>query len=260
MPKIKLIPGKPPKPGSLPLKPRDPAQAFTWHKGELRIHLPKGKDFAEELHPRDAAGRFASGGGDFVGEREYRRFESAVEADAFGVRASGAAYASMNDEEINSMDRYKGAAFININRSLRDPETFAAKYGDDAQYMERMADDVYHLDQVIARSPLPEAVVTYRGVSAAHLPEGNLVGGVFSDAAFSSTSMNERLARGWGSALIEYRLPAGHNGFCMSAMLQGHDVEAEILLGRGGEYRVLEDRMDVNNNQSQRHLVVEPVQ
>jgi hypothetical protein len=96
------------------------------------------------------------------------------------------------------------------------------------------AEELAGFDAAIA-FPLPEEVVAYRGISP-ELLEGLKAGDEIADAGYTFVSLNSRWAQGFageGNPLLRMRLPAGERVFL------GKAREAEMVLARGGRYRIV---------------------
>lgn len=235
--------------------------------------------YVEEEHPRDAKGKFAKKGERAHNPLSFGKGDEQDDTERIQEYISGFSnwvWSAGTREEHEAADSYKGAGFWGVNMTLRsdfDPEEVAArlkrdgiKSTDDIGANDR-AKKIFALDRMIARSELPDDVKVYRYTDNAHLPQGNLAGGVLQDKAFLSTTLSRYLAEVhvWSEehALIEIRLPKGYNalGFARSAFRDG---EYELLLPRNEKLRVIEDKQyrlpGYRSGKSVRYLIVEPAE
>lgn len=102
------------------------------------------------------------------------------------------------------------------------------------------------MDALIARSTTRHDLTLYRGVSSSVRVE---VGAVYSDAAFSSTSLEERVARKFGyddstglSTILRIRAPAGTHGTQVGGGVR-IGGESEVVLARGQRMRVVREEV-----------------
>jgi hypothetical protein len=141
------------------------------------------------------------------------------------------------DDESRSMNVYQSSfgTFQKINNSLRDGTPL-----DDVFRMH-----VKNVDEVIAKSVLPEGMTLHRGMAFKTSKEyrefmdGISEGGAFMDRAYFSTTLDSNIAGQFGafgespSVRIELRVSAGQTG----AILDGDEME--ILLPRDQRWRVI---------------------
>ena len=112
---------------------------------------------------------------------------------------------------------------------------------------------VSELDKLVELSPaLPEDTVVYRGIGGAFAMEleAKGVGATFTDAGFTSVSLDRSIARGFPSRpsgnVMEIVLPAGTKAinpskFFTSGKIGGTELrqEKELILGRGTTFEIL---------------------
>lgn len=142
-----------------------------------------------------------------------------------------------------ALEHYRDIGYLDLNRDLRigktNNKTVAANLAD--------------LRTAFAASPLQRDVTVYRGTSDLKMlgssSAGSAVGKTWTDAAPGSTTIDERVARGFGDggAMLRITVPAGTGAVQLSdAPGRGKldDREGELLLQDGLTYRVTGDRME----------------
>lgn len=137
----------------------------------------------------------------------------------------------LNTKQKDAAQTYTGGEYTDINGGLRSgkvPREYQAT--------------VKHLDSAIDQSRLPENTVLYRGMDMSPAMAAKMTpGAVFSDAAYTSTSINpsipESFARGEGKTLMRIKANKGQKGLAVNN-ISNFDGEHEILLPRGSQYKV----------------------
>lgn len=189
-----------------------------------------------------AKGKGGGGGGggapaEAAPEAPAQDFGDLVTGDAnavlehdLGAAAWKKAIADADREASHSLSVYSGSSFQQLNRTLRE--------GDWNDWTKKHATNI---DRAMTFRLARETFV-YRGLSLdiGQSPE-SLVGTTFRDAAFMSTSLSSRLARGFSTItpsgatpmVVRIRLPGGTRTAPITEMR-----EAELLLPRGGGYKV----------------------
>lgn len=161
-----------------------------------------------------------------------------------------------SDIETEALTRYKGFGFASINQTLRASP--AALHAEGAAV-------VNTLDELTHAATVEKAFSVYRGFSSIPGLEGaNLVGKEFTDPGFASASLNpyvaEQFAQKKESFVAEIRMRRGNKGFLLSShetWAKG-DKEAEFLLPRGTQFRVLEQHAP-ETSYGPRRLVLEAI-
>lgn len=137
---------------------------------------------------------------------------------------------NLSGDEEEAIGEYSGHAYADINDALRSGHPLDDEY------------DVYRdaLDGALQRSSAPADMIVYRGLSKKMLP--NLkIGGLVSDKAFVSTSIDEEEARkgfGIGKILATISIPKGSSGAYIASLSPNPD-EREWLLPRNATFKVL---------------------
>ncbi len=155
--------------------------------------------------------------------------------------AHGNASVEMTPREVEAMQNYSGAMYKGLNERLRAGK--GASRGDAA--------DLKEMDKAFARASTVEPMTVYRGIGPEFAKQ--LKPGVsFTDGGFTSTTSSRDIAEGYstfggsGGAVMEVRVPKGAKAISLkdtSAFGGKTSVaksEEEILLNRGGKYRVVE--------------------
>lgn len=113
--------------------------------------------------------------------------------------------------------------------------------------------DVPFIDSAIDKSPMPENVVTYRGIDILNVPalymaDGTTVGREFTDKGFPSTTLHERSALGWSwnhgdkqGTVMKILMKSGQKALYLDALFDRG--EYELLLPRATKFRVIVDEM-----------------
>jgi hypothetical protein len=132
-------------------------------------------------------------------------------------------------------------------RAQREAENFPPVVSED------LDSKVAALDKLVEISPaLPEDTVVYRGIGGAFAMEldNKGVGATFTDAGFTSVSLDRSIARGFPSRpsgnVMEIVLPKGTKAinpskFFTSGKIGGTELrrEKELILGRGTTFEIL---------------------
>lgn len=142
-----------------------------------------------------------------------------------------------------------------INAHLRGEEFLAGRPELAAEFSrpgvrERAARKAGSLSSAVAKGKLPGGVVLYRGVTDTSFLEQQLggpldspgvVGKIFSDKGFTSTSLSESVARGRSGGGKVLRIQAGGKSglFLNRPALTKYLTEAEALLPAGARFKVL---------------------
>ena len=172
-------------------------------------------------------------------------FDGLEEADGWARRFYEAWVEGLSPEEHSALEEYKEEGFRGLNRGLRD-------HGGDLSVLSR--EDrrrAEGLDAALEKAPpLEGPLVVYRG----RLPdavleafeageEETLLGQVFGDPAYTSTSLGSGIAREYGASsrfpdsVGKITLPPGTRAGCVDAVFD--KGQAELLLPR--EARVMID-------------------
>lgn len=132
------------------------------------------------------------------------------------------------------------AALSNYRQDLYGPLNGALRAGETHEW-------VYELDQAVKTFPVPENVVSFRGMNLEALgvasPDELAVGQTFTDLGFTSTSFDPTRAGKFASftpngVIIEIRVPANTSAIYMDSIFS--EWENELLLGRGNTFRIVE--------------------
>lgn len=157
-----------------------------------------------------------------------------------------AAHLDLTKEQVEAIDFITGPGYLSINPWLRHREpTLHAQ--------DRVERAIELLDSVFEAAPRTwgEAEVRRRVHEADKLfgAVGSMVGGVFRDAAYVSTTLGYALG---GMVLLIHpntaemtiRIPEGARAFMPGECGRRGHGEMEVLLPRGSEFRVLRDYED----------------
>lgn len=227
-----------PDPDKLPVKERLPERGGSKGRSiDLREEFPwtdedeaaadrawarvGAKEWNEEDHPRDEAGRFAPVVGDHP---------SGLPGDDFDQWAQREEELSINwPKEYESLNEYiQGSS--DINNLLRQGKD-ADLRGSSRQEVREQIRDIDRLMR--AQPPLKTDVVVYRRGDIGDVE----VGDVIVDKGFVSTTMKEGELTPFHGRTMEITVPAG------TRVLPGNAGEREVILPRGREYEVTDIEM-----------------
>jgi hypothetical protein len=176
--------------------------------------------------------------------RPHGQFDDPEGADGWARRFYGAWVASLSSEEYSALVEYKREGFRSLNRGLRDHD------GDLSMLPPEDRLRAEGLDAALEKAPtLDRPVVAYRG----RLPdavleafedgeEDTLIGQVFGDLAYASTSLRNAIAREYGGSsrfpesVGKITLPKGTQAGCVDVVLD--KGQSELLLPRGARFRI----------------------
>lgn len=153
--------------------------------------------------------------------------------DAPDDAVHAAASAALSPRQTEAFKNYCGAMFRDVNPRLRSGKPVARED----------AADLREMDRAFATAATKEAMTLYRGVGG-DFATALIAGASFRDGAFVSASSSKQSAenfrRGDGSAMMEIRVPKGSKAISVRDLSQFGKSEKEILLNRGGRFRVVE--------------------
>ncbi|MCX5070810.1 hypothetical protein OOJ91_33740 [Micromonospora lupini] len=216
-----------------------------------------GKNFREELHPRDGDGRFARkpGAGSAVpgglagaggprrptpaergGMRDARRFAS--DDDAIDWAVENLEPPDLTDEEREAVVDYTGDRYQEMNEALR---TFDQ---DGTEPDHWTMDRITAVRSAIAKSPAPESFVVFRGSPPKILesmigklgePDDDerlqrLVGQTFDVPTFHSTSVGAKAYFEYNPVQWMIKIPEGQPALWVEGDLTLNEGEREVLL------------------------------
>lgn len=179
--------------------------------------------------PRDAKGRWTSGGG-------------------FAKRLRGSVTslsAPLTPDEHHAIREYTATAYHALNERLRGRPF--DDYHDDWRDHDDLDNLEWHLDRAIAKSVLTHDMKLYRGVkrdAAIDLERADLrLGSVFYDPAYASTSKNARFAWKWHADddpryFLKIHAPKGISALDVTAVSSAGTGERELLLPRRTSFQV----------------------
>ena len=162
------------------------------------------------------------------------------------------AWKNMSKSERDAALMYKGPYYQTINAAVRlgdgnfDPNEWVELFDEDGDTIAemRMGAAIRNLDSAIDRFELNEDVIAFRGVTADFAPT-QAPGEIFSGNQYFSTSIERRVGETFagiingvdrgGGHLLEIRVPRG-----TPALYLGKMSEAELLINRNAQYRVIE--------------------
>jgi hypothetical protein len=177
-------------------------------------------------------------------DRVGGHFDDYEEAEGWARRFYRTWVGALSPEERSALDEYKREGFRGLNRGLRDHD------GDLSVLPEEDRRRAEGLDAALEKAPpLERPVVVYRG----RLPdavleafeageEETLIGQVFGDPAYTSTSLSGRIAREYGGSsrfpdsVGRITLPRGTKAGCVDAVFD--KGQSELLLPRETKFRI----------------------
>jgi ADP-ribosyltransferase exoenzyme len=193
--------------------------------------LLRASTFLEQLIKR--------GGSDPPGE-----FDDPQEADGWARRFYADWVMDLSPEEYSALEEYKKEGFRSLNRGLRDhdgdlsllpPEDRLRAEGLDAALQKAPA---LERPLVVHRGRLPDAVLE----AFEEGEEDTLLGQVFGDIAYTSTSLGSAIAREYGGSsrfpdsVGKITLPQGTRAGYVDAVLE--KGQSELLLARESRIRI----------------------
>lgn len=155
---------------------------------------------------------------------------------------------------------YHGTGFLKINKELRS-----------GQVSQETKEKVTFLDDVLNSARLPDDMVLFRGVQPyKELKQGDIL----QEPGFMSTSLSEVKAREFGiegslgteshksATIFEIHVSKGLNGLFLDSA--SHIGEAEVLLSRGLQFKVLDVKVERDDSQpyskkEYNKIIVEPI-
>ena len=155
--------------------------------------------------------------------------------------SSDDAYKKFTLSEKEAIDEYSMGAYQDVNDYLN------GKYPDYKIGKEITKD----IDSAISKYTLTDNIVTYRGTEKKYY-EGLTIGDKFSLKMYSSTSLNENIAKTFmedkeNAIMLEIRVPKGTPSLYVGDN-SAYEFEAEFLLGRDLSFKVIDiidDRLTV---------------
>lgn len=157
----------------------------------------------------------------------------------------------LTDDEEYAISKYAAGGYADLNASLRspswvpDPDELLDLDMTEAEYRAMLTERTKIIDTVMARTPVPDDVVVWRGIGPEVLgPDPSAaVGRVLTEKAYMSTSVGpmpklDRLIVGeQKDVYLRIAVPEGTPGY-FSRNLSAYKEENELLLGRGLQYRI----------------------
>lgn len=128
-------------------------------------------------------------------------------------------------------DRYKDQTYSTMNKMLRDGRLLQ-------EMPYNISEDIQEIDDILGMSAILQDLTTYRAVPSRTLLEhydldvsdiDSLVGRVFRDRGFQSTSLTTAAVGQFGDVTMRIQNPAGTSGYFFGTS----DEELEVLLPRG---------------------------
>lgn len=161
-----------------------------------------------------------------------------------GTAAHAVAKSSFSDAEKSAIKAYssdKGMipAYKEINTGLRS----------DSEVPDEHKQTVADLDAAFSTAIAKESFKVYRGVSV-EFAEKLSKGKAFVDKAFSSTTSDKNIAKefsGKRGVVMEISVPKGAKALSLKDVSQ-YPEEKEVLLNRGGKYKVKGESIDDSGN------------
>lgn len=204
-----------------------------------RKRLAEAKAADEEKRKRDAGTSVA-----------VRRFQGGDDSKAWADSTFKEWEDALSPDEAEALLNYQGSEYRGLNGYLRGIEV-EEDYVLDAEYAETTIDLI---DSTIDRGIMPESVVVHRGFGIAESEIGKYTRGqVMFNKGYTSSSLNPaigaKFAR-WATesdlrpVLMELTLPKGAKAASLENILSMK--ENEILLERGGNYRIISVNEDAD--------------
>lgn len=222
-------PAETPKPAAPEPKPETPKPAAETPKPAA--DTPKAPPTKPGKKPEWVNKKKPKPGVDGEGYMDYNGMDDTPSATNQAYELSDSHTSKLNKKQIDAAQTYTGNDYSDINGGLRSGKV-------PRQY----ETTVRNLDSAIDQSRLPDNTVLYRGMNMSPDMAANMKpGAVFSDKAYTSTSINPRIpesfARGEGKTLMRIKARAGSKGLAVNN-ISNFDGEHEILLPRGSRYKV----------------------
>ena len=153
--------------------------------------------------------------------------------------------------ERDTIERYSGIDYRNINKSLYDPEFKPQSLEQDNQ----LKSDINTLTDCLDRKELPYDARTYRGVSDMSIIFGDdfnklsiqelnakYSGQYFVNEGFTSASTKEKVAKRFSGSsnggVMQIDLPKGSNAMCLGDVSLYKNGEKEVLMQKGTMFRI----------------------
>ncbi len=162
-------------------------------------------------------------------------FSGAITGGIIGGVSGAFSFAKFTVQEKDSLTRYTGNEYRNINNSLRGLET-ATPENQTA---------INNIQAAMNKSQMPKNMILYRGSDIAELGDiGNLstqdmVGKSFTELAFTSTSTSNQVASGTFSGNLQMRIFAKRGTHALDLSELSHYFgEKEILFGAGQQFTI----------------------
>jgi hypothetical protein len=144
--------------------------------------------------------------------------------------------ATLPEDGVQALRTYKGdEGYTALNAYLRFGEVTP---GHTAEELQAIAAS---MRAALRRKPLPEAVITYRGVAFEAVfgdaDIGDLIGAQFAELGFISTSLVREIAENWDRDLFVIAVPRGTPAAWLEEL---HYLgESELLLSAGAELAIV---------------------
>lgn len=193
------------------------------------------KEWDEDLHPRDATGKFTNGAG---GEFPAKVGGNPDIARAMLPRYRDWAYKQLTYEEQTAMVRYTDSS-SRYNDYLRGKIDILE---------DRDKDVIDRITSALNKAETDREYVTFRGIYAGAIGDSPpvladlQVGDSFQDKAFVSTSLDAHTASGWArgpeGVLFRITMPEGSHAAYVSALGIVARTEDEMLIQRNSTFEV----------------------
>ncbi|MGF9913728.1 ADP-ribosyltransferase [Paenibacillus ehimensis] len=160
----------------------------------------------------------------------YRKFESPSQVKDWEAEVSPGWLDTLSEKEKAAIKKYTGSSYHDINKNLREN-------GSD-ESLHKVSNEI---SSGLRKFNLADNIVVYRGLSKNifQKPADQLVGVIFTEPAFASTSLLSSSSFG-GSVQLEIRVPAGSKGAIVNPLSVFKDSEYEFLLDKGTMFEVIE--------------------
>ena len=157
----------------------------------------------------------------------------------------------LTSAERDTIERYSGTDYQNINKSLYDPEFKPLSLEQD----EQIKSDINTLTDCLDRKELPYDARTYRGISDMSIIFGDdfnklsiqelnakYSGQYFVNEGFTSASTKARVAKRFSGSskggVMRIDLPKGSNAMCLGDVSLYKNGEKEVLMQKGTMFRI----------------------
>jgi hypothetical protein len=179
------------------------------------------------------------------------------------IKHSKEQYDKLNRDEKNALADYTGSGHSSTNSTLRSIAAFAAKKGEidyhektnfkSSHWKLKKSDNTLHnMSSAFDKFKLDQEIVVYRGSqgSESDFLKEKKVGDILDIQNYISSSVDPTVAKnfGDGKSLLIIRVPKGSKASFIAGFSE-HTTEAEVILDRGMQLRLIEIRRSYSKPQ-----------